>query len=136
MAVTSDISPIDDIHPKDKKSVGTRLANLALVNTYKTNTDLVNGPLYKAIEIDNNKVSVYFDYADGLYCKDKKTNQFEIAGADNVFYEADASIKNNIVILKSKKVLHPVKVRFAWNNTAQSDLFNKANLPASSFITE
>jgi sialate O-acetylesterase len=136
MAVTSDISPIDDIHPKDKKSVGTRLANLALVNTYKTNTDLVNGPLYKAIEIDNNKVSVYFDYADGLYCKDKKTNQFEIAGADNVFYEADASIKNNVVILKSKKVLHPVKVRFAWNNTAQSDLFNKANLPASSFITE
>jgi len=136
MAVTSDISPIDDIHPKDKKSVGTRLANLALVNTYKTNTDLVNGPLYKALKIDKNKVSVYFDYAEGLYCKDKKTNKFEIAGADNVFYEADASIKNNVVILKSKKVLHPVKVRFAWNNTAQSDLFNKANLPASSFITE
>jgi len=136
MAVTSDISPIDDIHPKDKKSVGVRLANLTLANTYKTNSDIVNGPLYKAIKINKNKVSVYFDYADGLYCKNKKTNQFEIAGADNVFYEADASIKNNIVILKSKKVLHPVKVRFAWKNTAQSDLFNKAKLPASSFITE
>jgi len=136
MAVTSDISPIDNIHPKDKKSVGVRLANLALANTYKTSSDIVNGPLYKGIKIDKNKVSVYFDYADGLYFEDKKTNQFEVAGANNVFYEADASIKNNVVILKSKKVLYPVKVRFAWKNTAQSDLFNKAKLPASSFITE
>lgn len=107
-----------------------------MANTYKTNSNLVNGPLYKAIKIDENKVLVYFDYADGLYCKDKKVNQFEIAGADNVFYVADCSIKNNVVILKSKKVLHPVKVRFAWRNTAQSDLFNMAKLPASSFIME
>lgn len=136
MVVTSDISPTDDIHPKDKKSVGVRLANLALANTYKTNSDLVNGPLYKAIKIDKNKVTVSFDYADGMYCKDKKVNQFEIAGADDVFYKADAVIKKGQVILKSDKVKSPVKVRFAWNNTAQSNLFNKANLPASSFITE
>jgi sialate O-acetylesterase len=110
MVVTSDISQIDDIHPKDKKSVGIRLANLALVNIYKNNLDLVNGPLYKAIKIEKNKISVYFDYADGLYIKDKKTNQFEIAGADNVFYEADASIKNDVVILKSKKVSNPILV--------------------------
>ncbi|MDI1307265.1 MAG: sialate O-acetylesterase [bacterium] len=136
MAITSDISPIDDIHPKDKKSVGTRLANLALVNTYKTNSDVVNGPLYKAIKIDKNKVVVAFDYADGLYFTIKKSNQFEIAGTDNVFYEAEAVIKKNTVILKSDKVAHPVKVRFAWTNTAQSELFNKANLPASSFVSE
>lgn len=136
MALTSDIAPTDDIHPKDKKSVGVRLANLALANTYKTNSNLVNGPLYKAITINSNNVSVYFDCADGLYFKDKKNNQFEIAGADNVFYTASANIKNNVVHLKSAKVLHPVKVRFAWKNTAQSGLFNKANLPASSFVTE
>ncbi|WP_367751952.1 sialate O-acetylesterase [Flavobacterium sp. WC2430] len=136
MAMTSDISPIDDIHPKDKKSVGKRLANLALVNTYKTNSDLVNGPLYKDIKIEKNKVIVAFDYADGLHFSAKKSNQFEIAGADNVFYTAEASIKNNTVILKSNKVPHPLKVRFTWTNTAQSNLFNKANLPASSFLSE
>jgi sialate O-acetylesterase len=136
MVVTSDISPVDDIHPKDKKSVGVRLANLALANSYNTSTDLVNGPLYKEFKIEKNKVLVYFEYAEGLYCKDTKKLQFEIAAADNVFYPADASIKNNLVILKSKKVPHPVKVRFAWTNTAQSNLFNKANLPASSFLTE
>jgi sialate O-acetylesterase len=134
--LTSDISPIDDIHPTDKKTVGTRLANLALVKTYKTNSYVVNGPLYKGIKIEKNKVLVAFDYAEGLHFLNKKSNQFEIAGADNVFYVADASIKNNTVLLNSKKVPKPLKVRFAWTNTAQSELFNKANLPASSFITE
>ncbi|HQF47413.1 MAG TPA: sialate O-acetylesterase [Flavobacterium alvei] len=136
MAITSDISPIDDIHPKDKKSVGTRLANLALFNTYKTNTNLVNGPLYKAIQIDKNKVIVSFDFAEGLHFTHTKTNQFELAGIDSVFYEAIAVIKNNTVILQSDKVKNPVKVRFAWKNTDQSQLFNKANLPASSFLSE
>ena len=136
MVVTSDISPIDDIHPKDKKSVGTRLANLALANTYKVNSDLVNGPLYKGIKIEKNKVIVFFDYADGLYFWSKTDNQFELAGVDGVFYPTEASIKNNEVILTSKKVKNPVKVRFSWKNNDQSTLFNKANLPASSFISE
>lgn len=136
MVITSDISTINDIHPKDKKSVGIRLANLALAKTYKTNSNLVNGPLYKGITIDKNKVVVSFDYAEGLHFVTNKSNQFEIAGNDNVFYIADALIKSNTIVLKTAKVPYPKKVRFAWKNTAQSDLFNKANLPASSFISE
>ena len=136
MVVISDVSDTVDIHPKDKKSVGIRLANLALANTYKTNSNLVNGPLFKEIKIDKNKAIVSFDYADGLHFKDKITKQFEIAGADGTFYPAEASIKNNQVFVTSKKVPNPAKVRFAWGNTIQSDLFNKANLPASCFISE
>ncbi len=136
MVLTSDISDTIDIHPKNKKSVGIRLANLALAETYKVNSNLANGPLFKEIKIDKNKVIVSFDYADGLYFKNKISNQFEIAGADGNFISAEASIKNNQVILTSKKVTNPAKVRFAWGNTTQSDLFNRANLPASCFTTE
>ena len=136
MVVTSDISPIDDIHPKDKKSVGFRLVNLDLANTYKVNSDLVNGPLYKDLKIEKSKVIVNFDFADGLHFLNKKSHQFEVAGNDGIFYQANASIKNNTVILKSEQVKNPVKVRFAWKNNNQSKLFNKANLPASSSINE
>jgi sialate O-acetylesterase len=107
-----------------------------LANTYKTNRALVNGPLYKGIYIEKNKITVTFDYADGLYFKDKKADLFEVAGSDNVFYKAAAVIKDNTVVLKSDKVKSPVKVRYAWKNTDQATLFNKANLPASSFISE
>lgn len=136
MVMTSDISTAEDIHPKDKKSVGTRLANLALANTYKVNPATVNGPLYKGITVNKDKVTVAFDYAEGLYFKDKKSGLFEIAGQDNVFYKTNAIIKNNAIVLQSDKVKAPVKVRYAWKNTDQSTLFNKANLPASSFISE
>nr|WP_294930602.1 sialate O-acetylesterase [uncultured Flavobacterium sp.] len=136
MVVISDVSDTIDIHPKDKKSVGIRLANLALANTYKTNSNLVNGPLFKDVKIEKNKAIVSFDDADGLYFKNKNSNQFEVAGADATFYPAEALIKNNQVIVTSKKVANPIRVRFAWGNTIQSDLFNKVNLPASCFISE
>jgi len=140
MVVISDISDTIDIHPKNKKDVGIRLANLALADIYPEvsglNSNLVNGPLFKDIKIEKNKVLVSFDYADGLHFKNKNSNQFELAGTDGIFHPAEASIKNNQVVLTSKKVSNPAKVRFAWGNTIQSDLFNKANLPASCFITE
>ncbi|WP_241686460.1 sialate O-acetylesterase [Flavobacterium sp. YO12] len=136
MVLTSDISDTIDIHPKNKKEVGIRLANLALAETYKINLSLVNGPLFKEIKIEKNTVEVSFDYAEGLHFKNKNSKQFEVAGADGVFYFAEASIKNSRVVLICKKVDNPQKVRFAWGNTIQSDLFNEANLPASCFITE
>jgi sialate O-acetylesterase len=136
MVLTSDISDTIDIHPKNKKDVGIRLANLALAETYKVNSNLVNGPLFKNIQIEKNKAIVSFDFADGLHFKNKTSNQFELAGADGNYYPAEASIKNNQVVLSSKKVSTPTKVRFAWGNTIQPDLFNKAHLPASCFVTE
>lgn len=135
MVVISDISPIDDIHPKDKRSVGIRLANLALAKHYKKNTDLVESPLFKDISIDKDKITIYFDHADGLYFNNKE-QLFEVAGADEKFYFARAKIVKQTVIIRSSKIKHPKKVRFAWGNTVKSNLFNNAKLPASTFTTE
>lgn len=136
MAVTSDIATIDDIHPKDKKSVGNRLAEIALKKHYKTRNTIAEGPLFKTLEIQKNTISITFENAEGLYFKNKKTSLFEVAGKDNVFHPAEAKIKNNKIEVISKAVKNPTKVRFAWKNTAQSDLFNSANLPASAFVSE
>lgn len=136
MVVVSDVSDVKEIHPKNKKSVGIRLANLALAETYKTNPALVNSPLFKNLRIDDNNVIISFDYSEGLHFKNKENNQFEVAGADGVFYAAEASIQNNQIVLTSKKVMFLLRVRFAWGNTIQSELFNEANLPASCFISD
>ena len=110
MVVISDISTIDDIHPKDKKTVGYRLANLALKNHYKVLGGLVESPSF--------------------------SNVIEIAGDDKLFHPATCKLKNTTIILSSKDVKNPKYVRFAWGNNLQSNLFNKANLPASSFTTD
>ena len=136
MVVISDVSPANDIHPRNKRPVGERLGNMALKNVYGLNKGEVNSPLYKSIAINKNKITIYFDNAEGLHFKSKTSSLFEVAGTDGTFHPATAKIEKNTVVLTSKEVKQPVKVRYAWHNTAQADLFNGAQLPASSFISE
>ncbi|MFC4097327.1 sialate O-acetylesterase [Euzebyella saccharophila] len=136
MVVVSDIATINDIHPPNKQDVGLRLANLALKETYKKYEGEVHGPLYKSHKVDGKKVEVHFDHADGLMAKGKTITHFELAAGDGKWYPAKAKIKDDRIILTSKKVAEPVKVRFGWSNTAEPNLFNEAGLPASAFISE
>jgi sialate O-acetylesterase len=136
MAVLSDLCDTLDIHPKKKQDAALRLANIALNRYYKKSIPEDSGPLYKSMEIDKNKAVLTFDYSEGLHSNGTKLSYFEIAGADKVFYPAEAKIKGQQVIVQSKNVKIPVTVRFAWKNTATPNLFNGANLPASCFITD
>lgn len=136
MVVVSDICTVDNIHPQNKQDVGLRLANIALKEQYDVlKDDEVYGPLFKEMTITGSKMLVSFDRSEGLYFKGKKGTHFEIAGEDGVFHAAKARIKNDKVILSTKEVKNPVKVRFAWSNTALPNLFNGVGLPASSFIS-
>lgn len=136
MAVISDVGNISDIHPRNKKPVGIRLGNLALSTIYGINKGIVNSPLYKSFKVSGNKVTVTFDNADGLHFTNKTSPLFEVAESDGVFHPATAKIEKNAVVVTSKEVKNPQHVRYAWHNTAVADLFNSANLPASSFKSE
>ena len=135
MVVISDISPTNNIHPKNKKPVGIRLANLALKKHYKVIDGLIESPNFNKVNFKRKTAKVYFNNFDGLYMKGNKS-LFEIAGADKFFYEAKIKIKEDHVLVSSQQVRIPKYIRFAWGNFSQSNIFNKANLPASSFTTE
>ena len=135
MVVIDDVSTADDIHPIDKKTVGYRLANVSLKNHYKKFDGEIYGPLFKSVSFEKRKAYVTFHNPEGLYMKGKNS-LFEIAGTDNVFHQAKIKIKKNKIILCSIDVKSPTQVRYAWKNTAQSNIFNEANLPASIFTTE
>jgi sialate O-acetylesterase len=136
MAVLSDLCDTLNIHPKDKQDAALRLAFLALKRYYKQEIPDDSGPLFKNISIEKDKAIISFDHSVGLHSVGEKLTYFEIAGEDKIYYPADAKIKNEQVIVHSKKVKVPVTVRFAWKNTAIPNLFNGANLPASCFTTE
>ncbi|WP_053991043.1 sialate O-acetylesterase [Mangrovimonas sp. TPBH4] len=135
MVVIDDVSTVDDIHPKDKKSVGIRLANLALNKRYNVIDEVAEGPLFESVDFDGKRAVLTFKNNDGLYLSSSES-LFEIAGEDKVFYEANAKLVKGYLELKAKEVKAPKYVRFAWNNSYQSNLFNGAHLPASCFTTE
>lgn len=135
LVLTADVATADNLHPKNKKPVGVRLANLALTDHYRKNMGLVVSPVWKTSEFSGNKVILTLENAEGLHFKNGKSKQFEVAGSDKKFFTANAVIKNNQVIVSAKEVQMPVYVRYAWSSTAMPDLFNKSNLPASTYYS-
>jgi sialate O-acetylesterase len=136
MAVINDIGNINDIHPQNKFDVGERLALLALAKTYGQDV-VCSGPFYKGMKIEGDKVRVSFENATGLASRDgKDLTWFTIAGADKKFVPAVAKIGGETVVVSADGVTAPVAVRFAWDQTAEPNLTNKAGLSATAFDTE
>ena len=139
MAVTTDIGDSKDIHPRNKKDVGGRLASIALRNVYGKEV-IDQGPRYKSFSIQASQVSVEFSSAGKqLTTADKYgyLRGFEIAGADKKFYPARAFIKGDKVVVSSEHVIKPAAVRYCWMDDAlEGNLFNEAGLPAEPFRTD
>lgn len=137
MAVTIDIGEEKDVHPRNKRDVGLRLARIALKDTY--GKDLVpSGPVFRMSEIEDGRVVLHFDHvAGGLVAKAGPLGQFAIAGDDRKFVWADAEIVGDTVVVSSPAVPRPAYVRYAWaDNPAGANLFNSENLPAAPFRTD
>ncbi|MEO2060455.1 MAG: sialate O-acetylesterase [Mesonia sp.] len=134
MIFTGDVGNFENIHPRDKKTVGLRFANVALKETYKSYEAEVYGPLVEKAYKKGKHIIVEFSHAEGLHFKENKVLQFEVAGEDMVFKPVKTKLKNGKVILRNHKVASPKYVRYAWKNAIIPNLVNAINIPASSFM--
>jgi sialate O-acetylesterase len=137
VVITDLVADTNDVHPTNKKDVGLRLANLALAETYHKDGIVYKSPSFKSMSVKGNKATIVLDNAEkGLVIKGKTATEFVIAGEDKVFYPAEVTIKNNILIVSSKEVKAPVAVRFGFRNTAVGNVFGKDGLPLAPFRTD
>lgn len=139
MAVVTDlVDTLSDIHPSYKWEVSHRLALWALAKNYGRSDLEYSGPMYKQMKINGTTIELEFTHcANGLKSSDDKPlTWFTIAGADGRFIPAEAIIQGDKVIVSSKDLASPVNVRFAWDETAMPNLFNKDGLPAVPFRTD
>lgn len=135
-AVIIDVGDADDIHPRDKRTVGHRLALAARHVAY--GEELVySGPVYREMAVEDRRAIVRFDMLGSALAVrggGADVHGFEIAGADKVFHSAQARIVGDTVVVNSPKVARPAAVRYAWSdNPSSADLTNREGLPASPF---
>jgi sialate O-acetylesterase len=136
LAVAIDIGEANDIHPKNKREVGRRLALCALARTYGKNVE-DSGPWYKSMKIEGHQVRLSFAHSDGgLMSKGNQLKGFAIAGEDRKFVWADAVIDKTSVLVSSPQISQPVAVRYAWDINPVCNLYNVAGLPAVPFRTD
>lgn len=137
MAVVTDAADSTDIHPRNKRVAGERLALWALAGQYGKDV-VCSGPLFKTMKVEGDKAVLSFDYAgDGLMTPvGEPVKGFLIAGDDRRFYPATAVIRGSRVEVSSPQVSRPVAVRYGYGNFFRVNLYNKAGLPAVPFRSD
>ncbi len=150
MAVAIDIGEDNDIHPRNKQDVGSRLARWALAKTYGHEQWVPSGPLYRSHEVVDGSIRLSFDHVGGglmvgskdglaptVELPDGKLARFAIAGADRQWQWAEATVDGDTVVVSSPAVPEPVAVRYAFSmNPSGANLYNREGLPASPFRTD
>lgn len=137
IAVAIDCGQFHEIHPKQKKPVGERLALQALAGVYHLIPEKdAFGPVYRDFLYRDGGMEITFDYAgEGLVCRREKPTGFELAGADGVFREAEAVMTGNRIFLRAEEVQEPVMARYLWTNYGEVTVFGVNGLPMAPFRT-
>lgn len=137
-AVIIDIGNVTDIHPRNKKDVGRRLALLALARDYAKTGLVDSGPVYAGAKREGASMRVSFAPSESPLISPFASQPagFELAGEDKVFHPAEARIDKKTVVVRSTEVPEPVAVRYAWRNAPAAGLFNQEGLPATPFRSD
>ncbi len=134
MAVTSDVGHPSDVHPTDKKTVGERLARVALAGTYGKNI-AARGPSPQNIRQQGDRLVLTFENT----CRELKTknNQplagFELEDQAGVRHPVQAVISGNKVLITKPENSDWQWVLYGWQPFSAGNLQNAAGLPASTF---
>lgn len=135
-AVTVDTGEENNIHPREKRTVGERLALLALAKHYRQPV-VASGPILRSLEKQSGALRLHLDPVSGtLVIKGDTPAEFIIAGSDKRWHRAVARIDGNIVVVSAPEVPDPVAVRYAWQANPVATIFNSAGLPAAPFRTD
>ena len=82
-------------------------------------------------------MKIFFDHiGNGLVLDENGYSEFEIAGVDKKYFEADVVNNNDYLEIFSDNITNPMYVRYAWSDTSVASLFNSEGLPASSSVAD
>ncbi len=128
-----------DLHPRDKSTLATRLANLALSDCYGRRIVARSPAPVKAAAKDG-KVRVAFkDVGEGLRLSAgdaPRTFELVESGDKGVPCEARIVGKNTVELTVPDGMTAPTRVRYAWSAKPDVNLVNSAGLPATPFEIE
>lgn len=99
------------------------MANLALKEQYHFDSIQPYSPQFKEMEIEKQKVRISFSSIGKLSVKGKQINSFNLAGADQIFYTAKATLtKTGEIVLQSENF--PVQWQHAIVSVMKNSLLH------------
>ncbi|MCC8045576.1 MAG: sialate O-acetylesterase [Clostridiales bacterium] len=133
----SDVGEQNDIHPKDKKTVGERLALLARGHVYKEAV-FCDAPRAVSARKNGAEVDITFRNADGgLYVTGNTIEALKlyVAEAEELPYTFRIE-DNQLVLMLPEIVTDRIQIKFAQTSWFTVNVYNKAGIPAVPFEIE
>ncbi|MEG1729052.1 MAG: sialate O-acetylesterase [Bacteroidaceae bacterium] len=130
------VEDVQQIHPKDKRSVGERLGNLALSNVYRVQAGPYRSPTFYQAKRVKNKIVVSFKGLNGkLLCNGKSITGVTICGKEGVYLPAKAKIHKNELVVWAPSIEQPQAVRYCFDDATIGNLFSEEHIPVAPFRT-
>jgi len=133
-----DLGDEHDIHPRNKRPVGERLA-LSARGWVHGEIIPHPGPSLDSVVFKDGKAILSLKDADGLVQSGAAIHGFTVAGEDEAFVPASVELMGARLVVSSSDVKNPVAVRYHWSNwidPAEVNLFNAVGLPLAPFRTD
>ena len=139
MATAIDVGDEVDIHPRNKRTLGHRLAALAM-HELGLRAAPAGGPRLLGHEVSGSALRLRFgDTAGGLRTAraGEPLRGFFLAGADRRWVPAQARFDGDRIVLQSPAVPAPVAARYAWvNNPSEANIVGGDGLPLPPLRTD
>lgn len=126
-----------DIHPRDKQTVGERLAAQA-ERMPPSGTGLAAGPVFAGFRREGERFRLYFhNIGSGLTTVDGKAPVgFALGDRTGRLFKATAEIDGDTVVLFCPEVTDPQRVRYAFTGCCRVNLINREGFPAFPFRSD
>ncbi|MDZ7870676.1 MAG: sialate O-acetylesterase [Rheinheimera sp.] len=131
MVVAIDTGEWNDIHPVDKRTLGSRMALAARALVYGENIAYRGPELHSLLRQGASLLLSFHNKEQGLVLKPGRA--FAIAGADGKFIWAEVALEDGQIRLSHPQIPAPTQVRYAHADNPDAVLYNGIGLPASPF---
>lgn len=137
MIVAFDRGDHSDIHPRDKQTLGFRLARKAEHMVYGRET-VCDGPEFAGFRLEGWRLRVFFrNIGSGLTTSDGKApTGFFLGSRSGFLAPAEAVIDGDTVLLSCDGIPNPQRVRYAFTGYCRVNLMNKEGFPAVPFRSD
>lgn len=128
----------DDIHARNKKDIGKRMAAAAATYSYGIKGIPHKYPTYKSVDYKGVKAEVWFNDMWQGFTPNENLEGFEVAGEDHIFHPAKAEIdRNGLSITVSAPEVNDIKsVRYCFKNFAIGKIHDMLGMPIVPFRTD
>ena len=130
---TLDIGNPINIHPANKQEVGTRLASLALYQTYDATLNYESIKPIQTVKQGKEIVISFECLQGGINYSPVNAEDLEISQDDKTYYKANVRVEGCEIYLSAPELKSPKYVRHAWRDVSTGAIYNSLGQPISTF---